>query len=180
MIKALGAHTPADNIIVEKAIKFLIDSFGRSGHNQKSVVVHSIRVAMLLDQYEYRKGIVVAALLHDLLEDTDTKIEEIKSTFGEEVAMMVQTSTFDSNITDKIERYKDSYKRAVGIGRDPLLIRAADLYDNTYYYHLAGDKETEGALLSKLRYFIEISKPILKSEPIYKNLTKRLKELSNP
>jgi GTP pyrophosphokinase len=46
------------------------------------------------------KEIVIAGLLHDLLEDTDCKLEEIKGEFGERMVTLVAACTFDRKIKD--------------------------------------------------------------------------------
>jgi (p)ppGpp synthase/HD superfamily hydrolase len=75
---------------IEEAIKFLVFAFQKSGHNPKPVVLHSIRVGLHLYNLGYAKNIVIAAVLHDVLEDTDVKIEEVKLKFGENVARLVE------------------------------------------------------------------------------------------
>ena len=47
---------------------------------------------------------MTAAILHDVIEDTDTKIEEVKSKFGDNVAKLVEANSFDESIEDKTER----------------------------------------------------------------------------
>ena len=60
--------------MVEKAIKYLVDAIKQSGHNPKPVILHSIRVGLFLFNQNYNQDIVIAAILHDILEDTDTTI----------------------------------------------------------------------------------------------------------
>ncbi|WP_235988838.1 HD domain-containing protein [Aquibacillus kalidii] len=53
-------------------------------------ISHPYRVSMLLATEGYDKEIVTAGLLHDIVEDTDGTLDEIKSLFGEIVAELVQ------------------------------------------------------------------------------------------
>ena len=60
--------------IVEKAISFLVYAFTTTGHNPKPVILHSIRTGLYLYHQNHAQDVVVAAILHDLIEDTDVKI----------------------------------------------------------------------------------------------------------
>jgi len=158
---------------IEKAIKFLVHGVEDSGNNSKPVILHSIRVAFLLERYGYH-DLVIAGLLHDLLEDTTVKPEIIRKEFGDKVLELVQICTFDNTIADKIERYKDSFARAGKYGVEALLIRTADIYDNMDYYEFAPDRKTKDFLIDKVGYFIKISYPLLNKEIFWAEFVKKI------
>lgn len=54
---------------------------------------HPIEVAYMLSDYLFRTDIIVTAILHDTIEDTDLTFEMIKSIFGEVVASQVMDLT---------------------------------------------------------------------------------------
>jgi (p)ppGpp synthase/HD superfamily hydrolase len=164
---------------VEKAIKFLVYAIDKSGYNPKPVILHSIRVGLYLKNHKYNKNIVIEAILHDLLEDTDTTIKEIKQAFGEEVATMIGVNTFDKAISNKTEQYKDVFNRCLKKGKEALIIKAADILDNSHYYHLAENKELTQHLFQKMKYFIDLSEPVLKSEIVYEDLKRQYHDLVN-
>ena len=56
-------------------------------------IVHSINVASILAEMQLDVVTLAAALLHDVLEDTDITIEKLKSAFGVEVATLVDGVT---------------------------------------------------------------------------------------
>jgi len=56
-------------------------------------IIHPVQVAITLAEYRVDPYTVVAGLLHDILEDTDTKYDEIKELFGVEVADIVEGLT---------------------------------------------------------------------------------------
>ncbi len=56
-------------------------------------IVHSISVGVILADMQLDAVTLMAALLHDVLEDTETNEESIKSTFGSEVATLVDGVT---------------------------------------------------------------------------------------
>lgn len=168
---------PEDNYKIEEAIKFLVLSVEKTGTNPKPVITHSIRVAFRLDFYGYGMDVILAALLHDLLEDTLTSLEEIEDKFGKTVSELVSVSTFNKKIEEKEERYKANFDKALQFGRNALIIRAADLLDNSFYYSLVDDQNVYDNLLRKLSYFLKIAKNKIGEEKIYKDLEDRLKIL---
>lgn len=50
---------------------------------------HVVAVAWILDRAGFEEDVVIAGLLHDLVEDTPTTLEEIKAQFGPLVAELV-------------------------------------------------------------------------------------------
>ena len=96
---------------LEQAITFLVTTFQQSGNNPKPVILHSIRVALYLYDYDYPDETVIAAVLHDLIEDTDCTIPEIEQNFGREVAQLVAANTFDTTIVDKTQQNREMFSR---------------------------------------------------------------------
>ena len=168
----LGKNPKLDKEI-EEAIKFLVHAIEESGKNPKPVILHSIRVGLYLYQQDYSKEIVIAGILHDLLEDTEITLDEIKEKFGDKVANFVQVNSFDETIKNKKERYLDSFTRCLDAGKESLVVKAADFLDNSHYYHLAQDRKLYQWLLKKLKHFIEHSEEVLKNEIAWKELKKQ-------
>lgn len=166
-------YTNSQDHLFEKAAGFLVKKITDSGNNPKPVILHSIRVTMILYNFNYEQDIIVAALLHDLLEDSSTTVDEIAKNFGVEVAELVSALTFDKTILDRKARFKNEIDKAVAGGRDSALIKAADLIDNSRYYHLAA-KDIIPLLKYKFEYFTESAKRLLKTEPIWDELKHRL------
>jgi len=164
---------PENDKEIEEAIKFLVYAIQKSCKNNKPVILHSIRVGLHLDNLKYPKDIVIAAILHDIIEDTETTFEEIKSKFSNKIATLVQSNSFDESIIDKTERYKENFIRCKALGKEAVIIRASDFFDNVNYYHLAPNKELEKWLFEKLKYFIDNSYEILKDEIIYIKLVEK-------
>jgi guanosine-3',5'-bis(diphosphate) 3'-pyrophosphohydrolase len=164
---------PDNDRRIEQAIKFLVFSFHESGHNPKPVILHSIRTGIHLYNLGYNTEIVIGAILHDTIEDTDITINEIKSNFGISIARLVEANSFDINIEDETERYKQNFERCLQEGKSALIIKAADLFDNADYYHLAETKGKTIWLIGKLKYFIDISEEVLRNEPIYDALVSK-------
>jgi len=63
-------------------------------------IIHPILVASITALVSQDESMVIAALLHDVVEDTDYVIEEIEEIFGEDVAHMVEGMTKIEDIRD--------------------------------------------------------------------------------
>lgn len=155
---------------IERAIVYLVNSFQESGDNSKPVILHSIRVGIELYNRGYKERVIVASILHDLIEDTAVKKEDIASEFGQEVSDIVAATSFDSEIEDYTERYEDTLNRCFKMGREPVLIKAADTLDNSNYYHKGDSEELRRHVIEKMEFFIENSEPYIGDELLYRDL----------
>lgn len=64
--------------------------FRKSG---EPYICHPLEVAILVVEFGFDNKSVIAALLHDVVEDTDVKLDDIKNMFGAEVASLVDGVT---------------------------------------------------------------------------------------
>ncbi len=83
-----------DSDRIERAYEFILerhkDQFRKSG---EPYIVHPVNVAKILADLNMDSTTVVAGLLHDVLEDTDTNYEELETLFGRDVADIVEGVT---------------------------------------------------------------------------------------
>lgn len=83
------------------ALAFAIERHGevvRKGGGRVPYVTHVIAVAETLAyHYPERDGLVVAGLLHDVVEDTSTVLDEVRCRFGDEVADLVRATSKDDD-----------------------------------------------------------------------------------
>lgn len=82
---------------LDKAIAFAIKAHsGQTRKMDKSpYILHPLEDAAIVNGITHDEDVIVAAVLHDTVEDTDTTIEEIKEMFGERVAYYVADETED-------------------------------------------------------------------------------------
>ena len=91
-----------------------------------SFVVHPLEVASLLERSHYPDHVVAAAVLHDVLEDTDAERSELESRFGPEVSALVALVSDDPSIPDEEDR-KDFVREQVRrVGGYAAAVYAAD------------------------------------------------------
>lgn len=70
-----------------------------------------------------------AALLHDIIEDTDTTFEELVDRFGKRVATIVAECS-DNKELDKVERKRLQVEHAKHVSHEAKLVKLADKLDN--------------------------------------------------
>lgn len=166
-----------DELEIERGIRFLVSSCEKSGNNPKPVILHSIRVGLHLYRLGYGRKIVLAGILHDIIEDTRISEERLQSEFGMDVARIVKANTFDKDINDKKKQYVEAFERCLKAGREALVIRSADIFDNLNYYHKAADNDLIIFLLNKAKYFIEFSSQAMKNDQVHKDLRERFNNI---
>ncbi len=164
-----------DSFKIEKAISFLIENYNKSGKNPKPVILHSIRVGMYLLESGYETDIVVVGILHDLIEDSDVTIDDIKNNFSQEIASWVESVSFKPQINDTVEQYKEMFARTILEGRIPVVVKAADILANSLYIHLVTETEKQKFLIDKIKYFLDVSQSF-SSEPIVRELKNKYEE----
>ena len=96
---------------------------------------HPLEVADILVDLNMDIITIAAGLLHDVVEDTQVSLEEIKNVFGEEVAMLVNGVTKLSKISfqTKEEAQAENFRKMfLAIAEDirVILIKLADRLDN--------------------------------------------------
>lgn len=81
--------------------------------SEEPYIIHPVEVAKILIDLMVDKNTIIAALLHDIIEDTDTKPEEIKELFGEDVLNLVQgvTKLGKLQFKSKEERQAENFRR---------------------------------------------------------------------
>lgn len=94
-------------------------------------IIHPVRVAALLCKHvpNVHYSVIVAALLHDTVEDTDATFEEIEKLFGAEVVAIVRQVTDDKSLPYQ-ERKRRQIVQAPYISAPAKLVKLADKLDN--------------------------------------------------
>ena len=96
---------------------------------------HPIEVAGILTNYKLDTASIVTALLHDIVEDTNATLEEIKELFGEEVARLVDgvTKLTRIQIQDVETKQAENFRKLVlAMSEDirVLMVKLADRLHN--------------------------------------------------
>src|SRR4051812_21506846 len=86
----LYVHDEASISIIEKAFQFAADKHSNQKRSSgEAYICHPIAVAEVLADLKVDVTSLVAALLHDVVEDTGTSLDEVRKEFGNETAEIV-------------------------------------------------------------------------------------------
>ncbi|MFL2711367.1 MAG: RelA/SpoT family protein [Candidatus Actinomarina sp.] len=145
----LSAKFIDDKDLLEKAYNFASD-----GHmNQKRAsgepyITHPLQVALYLSDLSMDLETIIAAILHDLIEDTDITYKNIKKEFGSDVANIVDGVTkldriqYNSNEEAKAEAIR---KMVIAMSKDirVLILKLADRLHNIQTIEYLADHKQE-------------------------------------
>ena len=87
-------HPKADTALLERAYR--VAEKYHEGQTRKSgdpYITHPLAVATILAELGMTEPVIVAALLHDTVEDTDYSLDQLRADFSDEVARMVDGVT---------------------------------------------------------------------------------------
>ena len=101
---------------------------------------HPIEVAGILTKFKLDSASIIAGLLHDTVEDTDTTVEEVRELFGDQVASLVDGLTKLAMIEQKSGSSKqaENFRKLLLAMSDDirgLLIKLADRLHNMRTLH---------------------------------------------
>jgi len=102
----------------------------RNGSGGLAYIEHPRMVAATLAAHGYPDATIAAALLHDVVEDSDTTVEELRAEFGDEIAALVAALSDDESIEDYRERKEEHRARIADVDGDAFAIYAADKLAN--------------------------------------------------
>lgn len=147
--------TKVQDYLSDDDIQLIYDAYAfakraHEGQYRKSgepYIIHPIQVADILADLEMDAETIAAGLLHDVVEDTDVDLAELKAAFNEEIAMLVDGVTklgkikYQSQAKMQAENYR---KMFVAMAKDirVILIKLADrLHNMRTLKHLPPEKQ---------------------------------------
>ena len=122
--------------LIERALRFSASAHrGQKRMSGEDFVSHSIAVALILAEQLLDSTTIAAALLHDVVEDSDVRTEDIAREFGSEIAGIVDgltkisSLTFRSSAEEQVENYR---KLLLSIAKDArvIIIKLGDRLHN--------------------------------------------------
>lgn len=108
---------------------------GQMRSSGEKYITHPLSVASILLDYHMDTDTICAALLHDVVEDTDTSLEDIRRQFGEDVALMVDGVTKIGQVplnTKEEQQAENIRKILMAMSKDirVIIIKLADRLHN--------------------------------------------------
>jgi guanosine-3',5'-bis(diphosphate) 3'-pyrophosphohydrolase len=144
--QVLSYHPEADVSLIEKAYVYSAKAHaGQVRLSGESYLMHPLGVASILARMRLDVFSIASGLLHDTLEDTDTKLDDLKRLFGTEVAQIVDgvTKIGRFEFSSHEERQAENMRKMILAMADDIrvvLIKLADRLHNmrTLNYHAVG------------------------------------------
>ncbi len=130
-------HPSTDVSKIRKAYELADEAHGSQFRKSgEPYIVHPLWVSIILADLEMDKETIIAAMLHDVVEDTDISEEEISEQFGKEVALLVDGVTKLGRLSyssDKLEVQAENLRKMfLAMAKDirVIIIKLADRLHN--------------------------------------------------
>jgi guanosine-3',5'-bis(diphosphate) 3'-pyrophosphohydrolase len=163
LLAEVEAYKPdVDRELLTRAFDYAAQAHaGQLRQSGQEFIYHPWGVAKILAGLQLDEATLAAALLHDVVEDTTTDIDELRSEFGEEIANLVEGVTkltrvkFQSREHAEAENYR---KLIVAMAEDlrVILIKLADRLHNLRTIEYLGKQKQ----LQKARETLEVYAPL--------------------
>jgi guanosine-3',5'-bis(diphosphate) 3'-pyrophosphohydrolase len=163
LIEAVEGYKPeVDRDLLARAFSFAAKAHeGQQRRSGEEFINHPFGVAKILTELHLDEQTIAAALLHDVVEDTDADIKAVTDEFGEEIAQLVDGVTkltriqFQSREQAEAENYR---KLIVAMAEDVrvILIKLADRLHNLRTIEYLG-KQTQ---IRKAKETLEVYAPL--------------------
>jgi guanosine-3',5'-bis(diphosphate) 3'-pyrophosphohydrolase len=128
--------SPEDKEVLAKAYEFAARAHaGQSRLSGEDYIEHPVAVARILSEMEGDVETLCAALLHDVVEDTSVRLDQVRSAFGDEVARLVDGVTklsrieFRSRVEEQVSNLRKMFLAMAEDWR-VVVIRLADRLHN--------------------------------------------------
>jgi guanosine-3',5'-bis(diphosphate) 3'-pyrophosphohydrolase len=163
LIHDVEAYKPdADRDLLRRAFAFSARAHeGQQRRSGEPFIHHPWGVAKICAELRLDEATLAAALLHDVVEDTDTALDEVRSEFGDEIAQLVEgvtkltRITFQSREHAEVENYR---KMIVAMAQDVrvILIKLADRLHNMRTIEYLGKQKQ----VQKAKETLEVYAPL--------------------
>src|SRR3954466_13701566 len=163
LIADVSAYNPdVDRELITRAFLFAADAHeGQHRRSGEDFVLHPWGAAKICAQLQLDDETIAAALLHDVVEDTDVDLDEVRSEFGDEIAKLVEGVTkltrvqFQSREQAEAENYR---KLIVAMAADVrvILIKLADRLHNLREIEYLGKQKQ----IQKAKETLEVYAPL--------------------
>ncbi len=143
-----GTLVYGDRKLIASAFQFAYDLHGEQKRKSgEPYICHPVAVAGLLRDLGGGAAMIAAGFLHDVVEDTEVKIEEIELRFGQETAHLVEgvTKLSKFEFSSKTEQQAENFRRMfIAMAQDirVIVVKLADrLHNMRTLDHLRTDRQ---------------------------------------
>ncbi len=100
--------------------------------NTTPYISHPLAVALLLSEITHDQDLIVAGLLHDVIEDSGVTAQELQDKFGPVVTKIVVSCTEDDSALDWQTRKRVALEKIKDMNTDTALVKTADILHNLF------------------------------------------------
>ena len=165
-------HKVSNKKTVKKAYDYALEMHdGQTRKSGEPYIMHPLRVARFIATWGFESDVICAALLHDVVEDCHTTIEDINRLFGDSISKIVDAVTsLDKDLEnaegltkEEIDKLSD-IKLQERMTEKALFVKAADRLDNLYTIDIFPEEKK----IKKAKHTREIIIPMLMKEEAFK------------
>ncbi len=125
----------SDIVLIEKAYVLARDKHeGQMRKSGEPYITHPVAVAKILSELKAGPATLIAALLHDTVEDTSLTLKEVEQTFGKDIALLVDgvTKIGKLSFNTQASQADNHQKMLLAMAKDirVVLIKIADRLHN--------------------------------------------------
>ena len=162
LAEVAGYDGAVDRELITRAFRFAaVAHEGQQRRSGTDFIEHPVGVARICARLRLDEQTLAAALLHDVVEDTDTDIDDVRSEFGDEIGQLVEGVTkltriqFQSREQAEAENYR---KMVVAMSEDVrvILIKLADRLHNMRTIEYLGKQKQ----IQKAKETLEVYAPL--------------------
>ncbi|MEN6390852.1 MAG: bifunctional (p)ppGpp synthetase/guanosine-3',5'-bis(diphosphate) 3'-pyrophosphohydrolase [Syntrophomonas sp.] len=153
----------ADAGLIKRAYEYALAAHtGQKRFSGEPYIIHPVEVALILTEIEMDVPSICAALLHDVVEDTDASYTNILGEFGEEIASLVDGVTKLSRIDFKSReeaQAENLRKMFLAMAKDirVILIKLADRLHNMRTLNFQPERKQKEIALETMEIFAPLA-----------------------
>ena len=131
------ANNPLDTRLLDKAIIYAVRAHAGTERRGKGFpyIVHPMEAMEIVSTMTSDQELLAAAALHDVVEDTDITVEEIRAEFGDRIASLVaaESDAVQEGVSEEESwrsRKEQGIRRLQGASRDVKIVALGDKLSN--------------------------------------------------
>jgi len=168
-----------DSILFETAerlVKERITGF-RKGTTDVPNWTHSLRVRDALQKHGFSEDVIMAGLLHDIVEDGNTSLEELKELgFSEAVIQLIDLCSHNQSVAGTEARWLTMMARLTAAHNPSAwAIKLADLIDNLHSCHTMPEERQQFMRDVKGELMLRLTEQMMRGSELWRELGEAVK-----
>ncbi len=130
-------NKPLDTSLLDRAIIFAVKAHAGTERRGKGFpyIVHPMEAVEIVATITPDQELLAAAALHDVVEDTDVSVDEIRAEFGDRIAALVaaESDTFEEGVSEEDSwhsRKRAAIERLASASHDAKIVALGDKLSN--------------------------------------------------